>query len=283
MSVRNILDPATGKIRDGLLPSATNIDLISPVYLYPPAGYTSGVAVISSDGNNASEYGGSITLNPGSNAPAGGAGVGVNIKSTPYSGEDGVAGVSVEIGTDGATAGATAGFVENHLYIAGTYGLSEVNDPVYNPVQMFVNANPGATTTTPETINEADPVENIRIITLGNTPADYNYFKMFLDFRGVQTFSNADDPRVRFYLTNTSNGAYNAATSIVSWAQPVAPTQGDTLILEDQPLVYMGVATSNQLYLNFTFAGAVDGAVGFADPTGITTDYAIEASKVSQM
>jgi len=269
-----------------LLPAASTIDLISPVQIFPQEPYTSGVPVINVNGDAESEYGGSFSLNPGSNTTAGGpAAGGVNIKSAPYNGEDGLPGVSVEIGTNGATAGATAGFVENHLYIAGTFGLSEVNDPVYNPVQMFVDANPGATSTNPEGISPVEPFETIRTITLGNTPTDYNYFKMFLDFNGLLTNSNAPDPRVRFYLTNTSNGAYNAATSIVSYAMPLPISESGSgqLILEDQPLVYEGVATSNQLFLNFTYAGAPGdvGVLTFAE--SITTDYALEASKVSQM
>lgn len=285
MSVRNILD-ANGKISEFYLPAASAIDLISPVAIFPPSPYTSGVPEININGDGASEYGGSFTFNPGSNTPAGGAGVGVNIKSTPYVGATGagVAGVSVEIGTDGATAGATAGKVQNHLYIAGTNGLSEVNDPVYNPVQLFVDANPGQTTTNPEAISVAEPYETIRTISLGNTPADYNYFKMFLDFQGVQSWSNAPDPRVRFYISNTSNGAYNSNAATTSYAQPAPPAaSGDNVILEDIPLIYYGTATSNQLFLNFTYAGNPAGSIAFADPNGILTDYSIEAAKVSDM
>jgi hypothetical protein len=281
----------TGKILDGLLPAASAIDLISPVFVYPPAPYTSGVPVISVDGNAASEYGGSFTFNPGSNTPAGGAGVGINIKSTPYNGPapaggTGAAGVSVEIGTNGnnGATGSTGPFIENHLYIAGTYGLSEVNDPVYNPVlQMFVNANPGQTTTSPEPINSNAPYNTIRTIALGNTPADYNYFKMFLDFNGLLVDSNVPDPRVRFYISNQSNGAYNAATATTSWAQITALAPGGgTLAVEDVPLIYNGTATNNELFLNYTFADPTPQA-GALNLSLFTTDYSLEALKVSQM
>jgi hypothetical protein len=289
MPVRNILD-ANGKIQQSLLPTALESDLVSPVFVYPAGAYTSGVPVISIDGNAATEYGGSFTLNPGSNTPAGGAGVGINIKSTPYGGPapaggTGAAGVSVEIGTNGnnGATGSTGPFVENHLYIAGTFGLSEVNDFVYNPVQMFVNANPGATTISPEAINSNAPYNTIRTIPLGNTPADYNYFKMFLDFNGQLVDSNVPDPRVRFYISNESNGAYNAATATTSWAQITALGVGDdNLAFEDVPLIYNGTATSNQLFLNYTFANPTP-QVGALNLSLFTTDYSLEASKVSQM
>jgi hypothetical protein len=269
MSVAGILD-ANGKIPSNLLPNFLPNDLVAPVVIVAEAPATAGNPVIYVEGDAASAVGGSLALIPGSRTGAAAPDAGLTIVSQPT-------GVSVYVGTDGQAT--------NNLSVAGASGLSRVNDPVYNPVQMFVDANPGSTTTNPEGINPAAPAETIRVITLGNTPTDYNYFKMFLDFNGDLTNSNAPDPRIRFYISNTSNGAYNAATSIVSYAMPTAftPAGSGLLVLEDVPLVYEGVATSNQLYLNFTYAGSPGSVGSMAFATSITTDYALEASKVSQM
>jgi hypothetical protein len=123
MSVRSILD-TNGKISTAYLPAAADIDLISPINLFPPSPFTSGVPAIIVNGNNASEYGGSISLNPSSNSGAS-AQVGVNIKSA-------AAGCEVEVGTNGAG-------IVNTLSIAGVDGLSQVYDGTYNqPVALPV-------------------------------------------------------------------------------------------------------------------------------------------------
>jgi hypothetical protein len=148
---------------------------------------------------------------------------------------------------------------------------------------MFVEANPGQFTSSPEAINSNAPYNTIRTISLGNTPADYNYFKMFLDFNGTLVDSNVPDPRVRFYISNESNGAYAPAEATTSWAQITALAPGGgNLAVEDVPLIYNGTATSNQLFLNYTFVNTTP-QIGALNLSLFTTDYSLEASKVSQM
>jgi len=270
MSVRNIIDPATGKILEQLLPPAVNVDLISPVLLYPEAPYTSGVPRIDVDGDGTTEYGGSITLNPGSNDEADAA-VGVNIKSTPT-------GCTVEVGTDGAPEDG----IVNHLYIAGASGLSEVYNPLYNPALPYVEANPGEFTSTPEPINNAAPSNTIRTIPLGDTPASYNLFQVFLDINTTLAYSEGL-PLIRIYLSDTLNGAYDATKAITSWVQPEVLSTGSPIVLSDIPLFFSGVPAGNNLYINITFANLpLPGDIN-ANFSNTTTDYSVIAQKAISM
>jgi hypothetical protein len=270
MSVRSILD-TTGKISTAYLPAAADIDLISPINLFPASPYTSGVPTITINGNDASEYGGSITLNPGSNAVAGSSQVGVNIKSTPT-------GCSVELGTNGATGSP----IRNYLYIAGGLGLSEVYNPAYNPVLPYVEANPGDFTSTPEAINNAAPANTIRTIPLGDTPLSYNLFQVFLDIDTTLSY-NADQPLIRIYLSDSINGAYDATKAITTWVQPALQPSGDPIKLSDIPLFFSGVPATRNLYINITFANSPlpeDINANFSDTT---TDYSIIAQSALSM
>jgi hypothetical protein len=270
MSVRNIIDPATGKILEQLLPPAVNVDLISPVLLYPEAPYTSGVPEIYVNGDGTTEYGGSITLNPSSNDEADAA-VGVNIKSTPT-------GCAVEVGTNGAP---EEGIV-NHLYIAGASGLSEVYNPLYNPALPYVEANPGEFTSTPEAINNASPSNTIRTISLGDTPASYNLFQVFLDVETTLSY-NQDNPLIRIYLSDVLNGAYDATKAITSWVQPAVILSGNPIVLSDIPLFFSGVPASNNLYINITFANSPLPVAINANFSNTTTDYSVIAQKAISM
>ena len=118
MSVSQILNSATGKIAAKYLPTFIANDLLSPVLIAPASG-TAGNFTLSVDGTNASAYGGSLSLNPGSNSVAPNGAVGVNIRATAN-------GCAVEVGTDGATG------TVNTLGVAGPDGVSEVYNPLYN-------------------------------------------------------------------------------------------------------------------------------------------------------
>ena len=273
MSVRQLLN-GDGKISSIYLPTYIENELASPVAIQASAPGTSGNPVILVDGDGESEYGGSITLNPGSNDISEVAQVGVNIKSTPT-------GCSVEVGTDGPT-GPTGPYVENHLYIAGRFGLSEVNDTVYNPVQPFVNYGANVSVSTPEPINNASLYNSIRTIPLGATPATYNYFQVFLDLDTTLAYSEAE-PLIRIYLTDTENGAFDETKSITNWVQAALQPTGNPINLEDHPLVFFGVPSGNNLYVNITFANSPVPADINANFSSTTTDFSVVATKVSSM
>jgi hypothetical protein len=273
MSVRQLLD-GNGKISSVYLPTFIENDLASPVGIKGGAPGTAGNAVIRVNGDGESEYGGSITLNPGANDVSEVAQVGVNIKSTPT-------GCSVEVGTNGPT-GPTGPYVENYLYIAGRYGLSEVNDMVYNPVQPFVNYGANVSVSTPEPINNASLYNSIRTIPLGATPATYNYFQVFLDIDTTLAYSEAE-PLIRIYLTDTENGEFNETKSIVNWVQAEVQPTGQRINEQDIPLVFFGVPSGNNLYVNITFANSPVPADINANFSATTTDFSVVATKVSSM
>lgn len=113
-----------------VLPSGST--LVSQVNVKPASG-AAGSTTLLVDGNAASVYGGGISINPGANAAAPAGAVGLNIHAT-------ATGVDVEVGTDGAG-------IVNHLSVAGSAGLGEVYDEVYNqPVALrpmtMVQTNP---------------------------------------------------------------------------------------------------------------------------------------------
>jgi hypothetical protein len=122
MSVSQIIDFNTGKINSNFLPTFIANDLLSPVEIAPASG-SAGAFTLSVNGATASPYGGSLSLNPGSNSVAPNGAVGVNIRAT-------ATGCAVEVGTDGV------GLV-NTLGVAGEDGVSQVYNPLYNqPVAL---------------------------------------------------------------------------------------------------------------------------------------------------
>lgn len=125
MSVRNILDATTNKIASSYLPDYIPNDLLAPVEIQAEAPGTAGNPIIYVNGNNTDPYGGSFALIPGANsqreARLDG---GLTIRTAAN-------GVIVEVGADGNT-GATGPYLDNQLFIAGRYGVSQVYDGVYN-------------------------------------------------------------------------------------------------------------------------------------------------------
>jgi len=275
-----------------LLPAASTIDLISPVQIFPQEPYTSGVPVISVNGNAASEYGGSFSLNPGSNTPAGGAAAaGINIKSTPYGGPapaggTGAAGVSVEIGTNGnnGATGSTGPFVENHLYIAGTFGLSEVNDPVYNPVQPFVTSKAETVEAPITPVNGAiGKVTNVLTIPIvsGATgavscPSSYNLFSMSLDFSFAVVTTGAGPDSYKLYLASGATAGYAAASNITFLR--FGGTGSYVVEFKDVPLeLFASAGNVSTLYLNIQNETVVEGG----DVTDFTYDYAVRCDRAT--
>lgn len=268
MSVRQILD-STGKVGAAFLPTFIANDLLSPVLVAPAAPATAGNVELVVNGNAASVYGGGITINPGANSVAPQGAVGLNI----HAGADGV---NVEVGTDGVAG------TRNFLHIAGPDGLGEVYDTVYNPVQPFVEANPGEFVATPEAINNAAPANTIRTIPLGNTPASYNLFQVFLDIN-TQLAYNEAAPLIRIYLSDTLNGAYNPTKAITSWVQAATQPSGEDIILSDIPLFFSGVPAGNELFINITFANSPLPAAINANFSDTTTDYSVIAQVALSM
>jgi hypothetical protein len=118
MSAANLINANTGKISADYLPAFISNDLLSPVLIKPDSGSAGNFTLLVS-GNNASVYGGGLSLNPGSNSFAPNGAVGVNIRATAN-------GCAVEVGTDGATG------TVNTIGVAGPDGVSEVYNPLYN-------------------------------------------------------------------------------------------------------------------------------------------------------
>jgi hypothetical protein len=269
MSVRQILD-STGKIGQAFLPTYIQNDLQSPVAVAPNAPATAGNVNLIVNGDQTSVYGGGITINPGRNNFAPDGAVGLNI----HAGEDGVL---VEVGTDGVAG------TRNFLHIAGPDGLGEVYDAVYNPVAPYVEANPGEFTSTPETINNAAPSNTVRTIPLGDTPVGYNLFQVFLDINTTLAYASVEQPLIRIYLSDTINGAYDAAKAITTWVQPAAVPTGTVINLSDIPLFFSGVPATNNLYINITFANSpLPGEIN-ANFSQTTTDYSVIAQKALAM
>jgi hypothetical protein len=211
-------------------------------------------------------YVGAMKLIPGGNVAAPTSSNGVVIRAA--------AGPStiVEVGTNGEG--------PNQLLIAGASGLSQVNDPVYNPVQPFVEASPGETTTSPEAINNANPSNSFRTIPLGNTPASYNLYTVYLDFQTTLAF-NAAVPLIRVYLSDTVNGAYDETKAITSWSMTDEVDTGTILKVQDAPLIFSGVPAGRNLYINITFVNDPLPPNINANFSSTTTDYSLIAQKAS--
>jgi hypothetical protein len=154
----------------------------------------------------------------------------------------------MEIGTDGEG--------PNQLLIAGASGPSQVNDNVYNPA-LYVFGAPSQSPTQVDAINNATQSKTFRTISLGNIPAGYNFYQVWLDLNTtIQSDMAGGVPRVRFYLTDSVNGAYDNTKAITSWTMPASfPTEtGSALVLSDVPLIFYGVPTGRNLYIGMTFA-----------------------------
>ena len=143
--------------------------LIAPVALESADGEgTTELVVRGFVGGVATPYTGGITINPGASSLAP-APAGLNIHA-------GASGVEIEVGTDGPG-------IVNTLKIAGANGLSEVNDPIYNPQRnntvvatysgtIPANVGPGLWTFTP-TVSGAYMLQvNINVANADVIPAN---------------------------------------------------------------------------------------------------------------
>lgn len=233
-------------------------DLIAPVSI--SAGSTT--AVINVEGDSESGYFGSINITTGESL--------VSDQKLAITADPTASGVDVWIGAN------TADSV-NRLLINGGDGLSRVNDPVYNPA-LYVFGAPAQDTTEVDAINNAVTARTFRTIALGNIPSGYNFYQVWLDLNTtVQTDMLSGVPRIRFYLTDSVNGAYDPTKAITSWNMPDSfpIATGSPLVLSDVPLIFYGVPAGRNLYIGMTFSTlppAADSNVNIQNPK---TDYSL--------
>jgi hypothetical protein len=207
MSVRNILD-SNGKINSQYLQDYIPNDLIAPVVINPPSGLA-GSPVINVNGVNSSVYGGSITLEPGSNQYAPNGAIGLNIRATSN-------GCAVEVGTDAAT--------ENILGVAGPNGIGNVYNTLYNPPTVIVSkVNVVSGTTIDET--DATPV----VLATIPIPANAQNAKEFkVRVRGLLTYNTATISGQDFIIyVASSTGAPITDSTIGNFYNFINGTQVD--------------------------------------------------------
>jgi hypothetical protein len=267
MSAANLIDYNTGKIQQSYLPDFIANDLLSPVAIKPASGSAGNFELIV-NGNNASAYGGGLTLNPGSNSVAPNGAVGVNIRAT-------ATGCAVEIGTDGATG------TINTLGVAGPEGIGNVYNTLYNPVQPYI-LSLGETSEAPidsvaGAIGKVTNVISIPI-TSGATgavscPATYNLFTMSLDF-SFQVVTTGGTDSYKLYLAAGATSGYNAANNITFLRFGGDGTYN--VSFKDQPLeLFFPSGNVDTLYVNIQNETAVEGG----DVTGFTYDYAVRCDR----
>lgn len=267
MSARSLLDDS-GKINSFYLPSYIPNDLLSPVAIKPESG-TAGNFSLNVDGNNTSPYGGSLSLNPGSNSVAPNGAVGVNIRAT-------ATGCAVEIGTDGATG------TVNTLGVAGPSGVGSVYNTLYNQVQPYVLGKAETVVAPIDPVAGAvGKVSNILSIPIvsGATgavsvPGSYNLFTMSLDFSFEVITTGAGPDSYKMYLASGATAGYNAAQNITFLR--FGGTGTYNIEFKDQPLeLFVSAGNVSTLYLNIQNETVVEGG----DITNFTYDYAVRADR----
>lgn len=267
MSVQSILG-ADGRIMSGFLPAFIANDLLSPVLIKPASG-TAGNFTLAVDGNNASAYGGSLALNPGSNSVAPTGAVGVNIRAT-------ATGCAVEIGTDGATG------TVNTLGVAGPSGVGAVYNTLYNQVQPYV-LSLGETSEAPivpvaGAIGNVSNAFSIPIVSGAtgavSVPGSYNLFTMSLDFTFNVITTGGGPDSYKLYLATGATAGYSAAQNITFLR--FGGTGSYTITFKDVPLeLFASAGNVSTLFVNVQNETVVEGG----DITGFTYDYAVRADR----